>query len=194
LQQFEESLKSKDEIIRNLELALEEANKPELKSLNSLSLKNPNKFTIKPLELEKRGVSDSPERKNLQLSDRSEEFYKNFYLEAKKILATDSFAATREKLLKFREIYSKYKKTEKFIKKLANMVLQCSPSGSFESEPTSHQIWKWLTRLLEEYMKLKQSLSGESLNKLCGILGATGIEDVLEKVVQLKNRGNFRNA
>ena len=185
--QFEESLKSKDEIIKNLEIALDESSKLELKSLSSQSAK------IKSLDLEKKAISDSPERKNLQLSDRSDEFYKSFYLETKKILAADSYTSAKEKLLKLRDIYGKYKKTENFIKKLANMVLQCSPSGSFESEPSPHQIWKWLTRLLEEYMKLKQSLTGESFIRLCTLLGAESIEEIMDKVIQLQRRGNLRS-
>ena len=185
--QFEESLKAKDETIKNLELALDEASKLEIKSINSQSSK------LKTLDLDKKTFSDSPERKNLQFSDRSDEFYKGFYFEARKILAADSYSSAREKLLKTREVYIKFKKTEKFIRKLANMVLQCSPSGSFDTEPSPHQIWKWLTRLLEEYMKLKQSLSGENFNRLCALLGAESIEEIVDKVVQLQRRGNLRS-
>lgn len=197
IEEFEKSLRVKDEQIRSLEETVEETRKKEKLQTTSQTLKlKHSKFNIKPLELEKRGISDSPERKNLQLSDRSEEFYRNFYMEARKLFNADSYTQIREKMFKFKDVYLKYKKTQKFIGKLGNMIVQCSPSGSFESEPSTHQIWKWVTRLLEEYMKLKQSVSGDSFNKLCGLLGVGSIDEILEKVIQLQSgrlRGNPRN-
>lgn len=189
IEEFEKSLRLKDEHIRNLEVTVEETRKKEKKQTTSQTLKQ-NKFNIKPLDLEKK-VSESPERKNLQLSDRSEEFYRNFYMEARKLFNADSYTQIREKMMKFKEVYAKLKKTQKFIGKLGDMIVQCSPSGSFESEPTNHQIWKWVTRLLEEYMKLKQSVSGESFKKLCGLLGVASIEEILEKVVQMQGVGRL---
>lgn len=155
-----------------------------------------NKFTIKKIEIpEKRGISESPERKNLQLSDRDDK-YKLLYSEARKMLNAETPSELREKIMNLKDAYLKYKKLKKFIDKLSDMIIQCSPSGSFNKEPSTHQIWKWLTRLLEEYMKIKQSISGESFNRLCQLLGTENIEEMAEKVTHLQNtrpRGGLRN-
>jgi chromosome segregation ATPase len=155
-----------------------------------------NKVNIHKLDIpEKRGISESPERKN-QMSDRIEDPYKSLYKDAKKMLNADSLSDLREKISKLKDVYLKYKKTQKFISRLSDMIVQCSPSGSFNKEPSTHQIWKWLTRLLEEYMKLKQSVSGESFSKLCQVLNTTDIEQMVEKVAHLQNsrsRGALRN-
>ncbi|OMJ94049.1 hypothetical protein SteCoe_2819 [Stentor coeruleus] len=44
----------------------------------------------------------------------------------------------------------------KLYEKLADLLVQCSPKGRFESLPSCHQVWKWVTRILEDYMILKK--------------------------------------
>ena len=48
------------------------------------------------------------------------------------------------------------KRYKKFFNKLSQLVIDCSPSGVFYSKPNLKQVWIWITRLLEEYMKLKK--------------------------------------
>ena len=172
------------------------------KDSKCLSLKNvkaqTNKVDIKRLELTaKRGISQSPDRKLLQLTDRGEEAScKSILNEAMKTINALDFKDFFEKLSHFRQSLLKYKKIKKLIDKISDMIVQCSPSGYFNNEPSIHQIWKWLTRVLEEYMKLKQSVSGESFNRLCRLLGTASIEEMVEKVVYLQNsrsRGLLRS-
>jgi hypothetical protein len=139
---------------------------------------------------EKRGCSDSPDRGGL--SDRDETF-RHVFLEAKRILNASSSNDLKEKIMKLKEVQNKYKKTQKFISKLSNMLVQISPLGSFEKEPSTRQIWKWLTRLLEEYMKIKQSVSGESFLKLANLLGTANVEEMVDKVIFLqRGRASFK--
>lgn len=48
------------------------------------------------------------------------------------------------------------KKFKKFFSRLADLVIECSPAGAFLAKPNPKQVWVWITRLLEEYMKLKK--------------------------------------
>ena len=48
------------------------------------------------------------------------------------------------------------KKYKKFFSSLADLVIECSPAGAFVAKPKPKQVWAWITRLLEEYMKLKK--------------------------------------
>lgn len=198
IEKMQKTLKFKEDLIKdlnqtivNLEKDLISSTKPNIKSQT-------NKFNIKRLDIpEKRGISDSPEHKHFHFSDRSEEnIIKNIWSEALKSLNVSSAKEFFEKIVYLKQSQLKYKKFKKLIDKISDMIVQCSPTGSFSREPSNHQIWKWLTRLLEEYMKLKQSVSGESFNKLCQALNTDSIEEMLEKVAHLQNsrsRGVLRN-
>ncbi|OMJ76642.1 hypothetical protein SteCoe_23944 [Stentor coeruleus] len=199
---MQKTLKSKEEDIKSLQQTLNELESSTSKFKGTSSQKlgtKTSKLHVKKLDIpEIRGISESPERKKpLQLSDRTDEIlYKNLYLEAKMLLSAENSTDFYEKIVKVKDIYAKYNKLKKFIDKLSDMIVQCSPSGSFNREPSTHQIWKWLTRLLEEYMKLKQSTSGESYAKLCQILNTESVEEMIEKVAHLQNtrsRGALRN-
>ena len=194
IESFQRNIRVKDEVIVNLEQTVEDLERTRLSIRPEYSSQNfkaqTNKLKISKLELpEKRVVSESPERKSFQISDRVEP-YKILYLEVKKMLNASSSADLREKIIRLKEVFIKFKKTQKFISKLSNMIVQISPSGSFGSEPSTRQIWKWLTRLLEEYMKLKQSVSGESYNKLCSLLSTCSVDEMVEKVLGLL-KGRF---
>ena len=141
---------------------------------------------------DKRSGSESPERKP-GLTDRHED-YKQLLVEVKHLLCAKSSFEIREKIMKLKESTVRLRKTQKFISKLSNMLLQISPIGSFEREPSTRQIWKWLTRLLEEYMKIKQSVSGESFNKLAALLGTFHLEEMVDKVIALQNLHRGRNS
>jgi hypothetical protein len=196
------NLKIKEDLISNLQQSICDLEKEKSSLGNSANLNsnlNSGKISTRRLEIsDLRGVSESPDRKKIfGLSERADEtMYKNLYLEAKKLLSAENHNDFKDKIVKVKDIYAKYMKLRKFIDKLADMIVQCSPSGSFNKEPSTHQIWKWLTRLLEEYMKIKQSISGGSYEKLCQILNTENIEIMVERVAQLQNsrsRGVLRN-
>ncbi|OMJ76791.1 hypothetical protein SteCoe_23765 [Stentor coeruleus] len=196
------NMKIKEDLINNLQQTISDLEKEKSSLGNSANINsnmNSGKISIRKLEISNsRGISESPDKKKIfGLSERTDKLmYKNLYLEAKELLSAENHNEFKDKIAKVKDIYAKYMKLKKFIDKLADMIIQCSPSGSFSKEPSTHQIWKWLTRLLEEYMKIKQSISGGSYEKLCQILNTENIEVMVERVAQLQNsrsRGVLRN-
>lgn len=140
----------------------------------------------KRLKIPERKFSNSPEWPEYGYTERPEEIsYKIMCREAMKIVGVTSTKDFYSKLLHLRQHHSKYKKTRKLIEKIVDMIVQCSPSGSFNKEPNSHQIWKWITGLLEEYMKIKKSISGDAFLKLCEVMGTDDMEAMVARVTQL---------
>ena len=192
---LQRNLKIKEDIIKEFQKNISITEKdPRTTSLKHIKAQT-NKLDIKRLEMtEKRAISDSPERKNLQLSDRANDSsHKSMLIEAMKLANAQSPKDFFEKISIMKQEIVKCKKIRKLIDKISDMIVQCSPSGSFNKEPSTHQIWKWLTRLLEEYMKLKQSISGESFNKLCKILGTDSIDEMIEKIEKTSHLQNSKS-
>ena len=50
------------------------------------------------------------------------------------------------------------RREHKLYEKLADLMCQCSPKGKFDGLPTCQQVWKWITRILEDYMSIKKDL------------------------------------
>jgi hypothetical protein len=57
---------------------------------------------------------------------------------------------------------------EEFIGKLQGVILDCSPPEAFAESPSLNQMWKWVRRLVEEYMTIRKG--PEVLQKLLGML------------------------
>ena len=55
-----------------------------------------------------------------------------------------------------KNIISDNKVVYKLYEKLADLLVQCSPKGKFTGLPSCHHVWKWITRILEDYMMLKK--------------------------------------
>jgi hypothetical protein len=124
---------------------------------------------------------DSPQK--FGMTDRRG--YKETCLEGMKIVGVSSVDDFHSKLIHLRQCHSKYKKTKKLVDRISDMIIQCSPSGSFKKEPSSHQIWKWITSLVEEYMKIKKSLQG--IQKLLSMTGSSDIDQLIMKVASSLN-------
>ena len=144
---LQKNLKVKEGIIKDLQLAFsnleKQTEKKEGLTKSNQNIKaQTNKVHIKHLDIpEKRGISDSPERKNFQSSDRADEtLYKTILIESMKLLGIQSPKEFYERITHYKQSYSKYKKIKKFIDKISDMIVQCSPSGSFNREPSTHQI------------------------------------------------------
>jgi chromosome segregation ATPase len=152
---------------------------------------DPNKFSFKRLKIpDRREVSNSPERLEFNYTQRDELSCKKVCKEAMKILGVENTKDFYSKLLHLRQYHSKYKKSKKLIDKISDMIVQCSPSGSFNKQPNSHQIWRWIMRLLEEYMKIKQSVTGESFSMLCSMLETDDIGTMVTVVSKLLKQRN----
>lgn len=115
------------------------------------------------------------------MTERNEGSYKVICFESMKIVGVSSTKDLYPKLLHLRQYHSKYKKLRRLVDRISDMIVQCSPTGSFRREPSNHQIWKWITSLIEEYMKIKKSLDYENLKKLLDITGAEDIQEVISK-------------
>lgn len=140
----------------------------------------------KQIKIFERRFTNSPEKNEHGLTERSEDVsYKIMCHEAMKIVGITSTKDFYSKLVHLRQHHSRYKKSRRLIDKITDMIVQCSPSGSFSKEPNTHQIWKWITGLLEEYMKIKKSLSGEAFLKLCHILDTDDVEVMINRVTHL---------
>jgi len=59
-------------------------------------------------------------------------------------------------LPRIKEIQETSKTNNKFVDSLLELVARCSPKGSFEGKPNVKQAWKWIKRLMEEYMTIKK--------------------------------------
>lgn len=55
-----------------------------------------------------------------------------------------------------------------FIEKLQGVIVDCSPPDAFPATPSLNQMWKWVRRLVEEYMNIRKST--EILQKLLQLL------------------------
>ena len=79
----------------------------------------------------------------------------------------------------------KIQDARKLLNKISDMIVQCSPLGTFSKEPSSALIWQWLKRLFEEYMKLKQSISGQAFSQLCDMFNTDDMQKIIEKIAYL---------
>lgn len=62
-------------------------------------------------------------------------------------------------------------KWKDFIDKITSLVIECSPPGTFDKTPTLKRIWRWIRRLIEEYLYIKkeQEMSNNYRNLLLNI-------------------------
>lgn len=99
------------------------------------------------------------------------------------ILFTD--VLTLLKLQNFGEILPKLKKLQKKAKcsdleeRLSKLVQDLSPEGTYHPFPSPQQCWKWIIRVVEEYLSLKKDLAIQEKNKIIinKLLGALGVSD-----------------
>ena len=71
----------------------------------------------------------------------------------------------------------------KFSGNLAVLIRDCSPPDSFARQPSHRQMWKWVKRLVEEYMRLRKS-EGDEMNQLRSLLRVRFSSEVLRAVTR----------
>lgn len=144
---------------------------------------------LKPLPEKLQLSSKEPEiiesTERLAATSRAEDSYKLICSEAMKIVGVSKTKDFYSKLSHLQSHHSKYKKSIKLIDRLSDMVVQCSPSGSFKKEPTIHQIWRWVVSLVEEYMKIKKLPSSSILDKLMNFTGTNDPDSLFDKIQQV---------
>lgn len=131
------------------------------------------------------GLDESPQRFGLTLG--AESSYKLICLEAMKIIGVSDTKNFYSKLHYLNTAYTIHKKSQKIIERLSELVIQCSPSNTFIKPPTIHQIWKWITSLVEEYMKLKKLSISSCLSELLKITNSEDPEILLKKISNIFN-------
>ena len=67
-----------------------------------------------------------------------------------------------QKLLKMKK---NFQSAKHFIERVTDAVKNFSPPGSFETAPTLKHVWKWIRRLIEEYMTLQKNSKNISDNQ-----------------------------
>jgi hypothetical protein len=166
---FENKLKQSIQKIEELAKALNQAHEliAVLKSSQNHKQLSPDNFLIKKrtksfenkLNTDRLKINHSKDlvspEKNFNLTERSPLNSNSLIKDLLNILGIEKQNKIIGSVLNLRDNYKKY---EKFFKQLSSVVLECSPSGSFSKNPNMKQVWKWLTRLLEEYMKIKKSI------------------------------------
>ncbi|CAG9326629.1 unnamed protein product [Blepharisma stoltei] len=85
------------------------------------------------------------------------------------------------KVVHLYQFHEKFKKDKKLLNNMTKLIIDCSPPNTFDKSPNVHQIWKWLTCILEEYMKIRQSPNQKVINELCEIFSAE-TQNLVEKV------------
>ncbi|OMJ81163.1 hypothetical protein SteCoe_18431 [Stentor coeruleus] len=116
------------------------------------------KFKIEKLKIPRNYQSSLSPDRNLILTERTAKTESSLMNDLKLLLSVESPSKIMSSILHLKESHKNYKKYQNFYKQVSALVQECSPSGFFTSEPTPNQIWKWITRLLEEYMHLKQTI------------------------------------
>ena len=82
-------------------------------------------------------------------------FYKRFVHQIRHELGLES---TTEILQKIQSLVAQCKNSDKFNKAIIEMIVQCAPVGYFSSKPSLKQAWKYVKRIMEEFVILKRSM------------------------------------
>ena len=100
-------------------------------------------------------ASLSPE-KMLNYTERPGKNINSILADLQTVLGTEQPHKILPAVVQLKDGAKTLKRFKKFFNKLSQLVIDCSPVGVFYSKPNLKQIWVWITRLLEEYMKLKK--------------------------------------
>jgi hypothetical protein len=194
--QLEIKLKDAEYLIKKLQNTVKPSSRKHRSSIEKDQETSPSRlfkidtknFNMQRLKIPERlGTSTSPDRFECNFTERTEDVsYKNICQESMKILGVTEARELYSKLLHLIKYHSEYKKYKKLVDRVSEMIIQCSPQGFFKEKPNLHQIWRWITRMLEEYMKIKQSVTGEAFNKLRQMLTSNTPEEMIEKVALLQ--------
>lgn len=76
--------------------------------------------------------------------------------------------------------------SDELVERICSVVEQFSPPGSFTHRPSLQQVWRWVERLIEEYLSLRKGTSQSQvlMQRLNTVLG--GPQDLVREVELLK--------
>ena len=75
--------------------------------------------------------------------------------------------------------HKQHAQTLDFIQRFQVIVTACSPPAAFTEPPTLPQMWKWVRRLVEEYMRVRKTDAEEVLGQMRMLLRAKTNEEVV---------------
>lgn len=79
----------------------------------------------------------------------------------------------------------------KLLSRISMLVKDCVPPGTFKSEPTHRDIWKFIRKVMESYIKLKKNDNNLVISKLQGCLGIGESGNVYQEVLKIFNSLHF---
>ena len=94
-------------------------------------------------------------------------------------------------LSRIQELQEHSKTNDKFVNSILELVERCSPGGYFEGRPTPKQAWRWIKRLMEEYMTIKKegrdSEGSSDQEVLRVVMDYLMVDDIGEISIKLRN-------
>lgn len=73
--------------------------------------------------------------------------------------------------------------SNELVDKICGVVEELSPPGSFTRRPSLHQVWRWVERLIEEYLSLRKQVQLR-MQRTSGL--AAGSQDLMQEVELLR--------
>ncbi|CAG9329781.1 unnamed protein product [Blepharisma stoltei] len=129
----------------------------------------------------------SPKKKkeNYHKNNKENSHFSNDSL-ISEILLNLKIEAASEIIPKIKQIQGASHTNAELIKRISQLIKTCSPPGVFGSEPSAKQVWKWIRRLMEDYVKLKQNMDFDGnkalVNRLTGFLRVTEPNELLNEL------------
>ena len=168
---YEAKLKQSLRNYNQLNASLKESNEyiEKLKKRPLAGKTDPEDFLLKPrlgssvksFNLDKLKIPLGPIKKSsekgLNMTERRIQTSSSIVTDIVKILNLESSTKILSAIIHLKDSHRSERKYKNFFKKLSLLVAECSPEGYFTEEPNIPQVWRWITLLLEEYMKIKQS-------------------------------------
>lgn len=79
---------------------------------------------------------------------------------------------------------------KKLVERIRTLIIDCSPPGTFEKNPSLKKVWKWIRRLIEEYLQMKKKwdqneTQKEIMSRLKKALGIEKIEEIPRSLTKL---------
>ena len=94
-------------------------------------------------------------------------------------------------LPRIQDIQEHSKTNDRFVNSILDLVDRCSPGGYFEGRPSPKQAWRWIKRLMEEYMSIKkegrESEGSSDQEVLRVVMDYLMVDDIGEISIKLRN-------
>lgn len=168
----------------NQSLMLELKSRPTLRQFKELEAK------VKHYENEL-GNENKDVRNSTEMS-----FYKRVLSDIRNELGLESIT---DVVPKIQSLIAQNKHNEKFNHAIIDMIYKCAPDGYFDGKPTLKQAWKYVKRIMEEFVQLKKTVltastgnlrTQRTLNSVMDYLMITDDSQLPQKLKELVSENN----